>query len=581
MNARAILKGVTITSGLWVGAVCYYKAEEIEKKLEIFKANFVSEFDVNLSQNELGKEIETIADEVRAFFNDFLSESKQKIYDKIVTSTHEPETWNFIISTLKQSAFGLQKLAKLAIFKKPDDCFVEEIRKLCPETSYDLQELLEYFDEILSNSRFGDDCLADHISALRKRRMESKKPMSKVEQDELDIGKPTYSYKNVTPEKVLEEYLDLTRDLLDSSDFLAKQYLINSGVIDRLLDLSRIAEEFHKRAFEILASLSTVIEFRWDLLKPKLIFESILTLASSDVEQKSFAYKILHNVSSSSQEKMILPNSFLAYPTEEALPTNASIVFVHGLMGKAHRTWRCNDKIIGDPVHSYCWPVEWLPKTLARRGIVPKIILMSYPTSLTTYNKTCLHMDEIMDEKSEKLLENLKSLRENNEPLFIVGHSMGGLLLKKIMLKAHENNETDLLKNIKGVCFYSTPHFGSSLAKLSVKAPVANSIVSSEVRELSSASEQLKELNDQFLSVARNTSIPIHSFIESVPIKVVGFNHLVVSKESADLGLGGSTLVNENHINVNKPSSKSDILYSQLVNFIVDNLHNSTDSVKK
>ena len=146
---------------------------------------------------------------------------------------------------------------------------------------------------------------------------------------------------------------------------------------------------------------------------------------------------------------------------------------------------------------------------------------------------------------------------------------------------AHENNEADLLNSIKGVCFYSTPHFGSSLAKLSVKAPVANSIVSSEVRELSSASEQLKELNDQFLSVARNTSIPIHSFIESVPIKVVGFNHLVVSKESADLGLGASTLVNENHINVNKPSSKSDILYSQLVNFIVDNLHNSTDSVKK
>lgn len=49
-------------------------------------------------------------------------------------------------------------------------------------------------------------------------------------------------------------------------------------------------------------------------------------------------------------------------------------------------------------------------------------------------------MDEIMDEKSEKLLENLKSLRKEHEPLFIVGHSMGGLLVKKIMLKGENRN---------------------------------------------------------------------------------------------------------------------------------------------
>ena len=122
---------------------------------------------------------------------------------------------------------------------------------------------------------------------------------------------------------------------------------------------------------------------------------------------------------------------------------------------------------------------------------------------------------------------------------------------------------------------------GRSNAFEGVQLYMVNSIVSSEVRELSSSSKQLQELNDQFLSVARNMSIPVHSFIESVPIKVVGFNHLVVSKESANLGLGGQTFVNENHINVNKPSSKSDILYSHFVNFIVDNFQNSPNSVKK
>jgi hypothetical protein len=36
MNAKAIFKSVTITSGLGVGAVCYFKADEIEKKLGKF-----------------------------------------------------------------------------------------------------------------------------------------------------------------------------------------------------------------------------------------------------------------------------------------------------------------------------------------------------------------------------------------------------------------------------------------------------------------------------------------------------------------------------------------------------------------
>lgn len=182
----------------------------------------MSEFDVNVSKDDLEKEIRSTTDEIRSYYGDVVLKTKHKIYDKIVTSTREPETWSFIISTLKQSAFGLKKLAKLAIFKKPDECFVDEIRKLCPETSYDIHELLGYFDEILSNSRFGDDCLSDHIVSLRKRRLESRNPLEKIEQEELDIGKPTYSYANVKPEKVLEEYLELTRDLLESSDFPAK-----------------------------------------------------------------------------------------------------------------------------------------------------------------------------------------------------------------------------------------------------------------------------------------------------------------------------------------------------------------------
>jgi len=103
---------------------------------------------------------------------------------------------------------------------------------------------------------------------------------------------------------------------------------------------------------------------------------------------------------------------------------------------------------------------------------------------------------------------------------------MGGLLLKQIIVQAEERNDTDFLTAISGICFYSTPHHGSPLAKYATANEITKKILhpTKEVEELSSTSDYLKELHQTFNEITekypklRN----ILSFVETVPTKILG-----------------------------------------------------------
>lgn len=150
---------------------------------------------------------------------------------------------------------------------------------------------------------------------------------------------------------------------------------------------------------------------------------------------------------------------------------------------------------------------------------------------------------------------------------------MGGLLVKKMLLDASKDPElSSLVKNTKGVLFYSVPHRGTFMAEYSVSVRYLL-FPSVEVRELCKDSPTLRDLNENFLNMAQDKEFKILSFAESLPTSVGPMlNILVVPAESADLGIGDLVEVAVDHLNICKPEKKDTFLYKRSLRFIQDAL---------
>jgi hypothetical protein len=68
--------------------------------------------------------------------------------------------------------------------------------------------------------------------------------------------------------------------------------------------------------------------------------------------------------------------------------------------------------------------------------------------------------DYSIEDFAENIYQSLRKVGVGDKPTIFVCHSMGGLIGKKVILKFHENG---ISQNIKGVAFYSTPHYGSQI----------------------------------------------------------------------------------------------------------------------
>lgn len=64
--------------------------------------------------------------------------------------------------------------------------------------------------------------------------------------------------------------------------------------------------------------------------------------------------------------------------------------------------------------------------------------------------------------KANELLEAIRIEREDDSrPILLLGHSMGGLLIKQALINAHNNEKyTSIKKATTGLAFFATPHNG-------------------------------------------------------------------------------------------------------------------------
>jgi hypothetical protein len=234
-------------------------------------------------------------------------------------------------------------------------------------------------------------------------------------------------------------------------------------------------------------------------------------------------------------------------------------------MGDAYATWSRNDpQAPPDPTF---WPA-WLSTDIP--GL--QVFTVSYDAPVSNWLGTSMALQD----RAVNVLEVLfaeESLRRY--PTFFVCHSLGGLLIKQILLSLKEQEERnaearDLLASIKKVVFIATPHTGSrkatllgQLGFLAWPTAIARSLVAND--------PALRQINVSYRGLAddRRELLSHRIFYETQATFAGG----IVDEASADPGLHAPPIpIDANHITIAKPRDRSDLLYTRTREFLQDGL---------
>uniref|UniRef100_A0A8C2DI37 Serine active site containing 1 n=1 Tax=Cyprinus carpio TaxID=7962 RepID=A0A8C2DI37_CYPCA len=181
------------------------------------------------------------------------------------------------------------------------------------------------------------------------------------------------------------------------------------------------------------------------------------------------------------------------------------------------------------------WPDITCSSWLAADCPNLRILSVVYDTYLRDWKAKCPaeNQRKSLAYRSQELLRKLKDAGVGDRPVVWVAHSMGGLLVKKMLLDASKDpDHSPLIKNTKGILFYSVPHHGMFMAEYSV--------------------------NVQYLLFP---SIEVKELCRGIVNKI-----LIVPSQSAGLGIRDLIQVEVYHLNICKPEKKTNfsinVLYS-------------------
>ena len=249
------------------------------------------------------------------------------------------------------------------------------------------------------------------------------------------------------------------------------------------------------------------------------------------------------------------------------------VVFVHGLGGDPRQTWTFDDSTtfwpawIGADAHCTVWTLRYDAKLTGWvDGAMP----------LPDQGSTILDLLE-----SEPRLKDI--------PLVLVGHSMGGLVIKTAVVHAMTmgvERYEKLLKQVRAVVFIATPHFGSDLANLA-KAVRALLRTNDQVSDLTSHNAHLCTLNTQFRVQQKQMGFEVRSFCESRGVFLgrrflgiaFGPRKMVVSRSSSDPHVEGDTPVHlpEDHFSICKPKDRNAQIHTSLVGILTKFAYSATE----
>ncbi|XP_054708699.1 protein SERAC1-like [Uloborus diversus] len=286
-------------------------------------------------------------------------------------------------------------------------------------------------------------------------------------------------------------------------------------------------------------------------------------------------------------------------PRQRFKNLKADVVFVHGLLGATFWTWRQNDnvqksiKTSGKKIpfsaenevlkpessfgnydcdsYTWCWPKDWLAVDLMNL----RVIGVDYRTCLTHWNCKYPQIKERdgIEAKAKELSRKLLLANVGERPIVWVTHSMGGLLVKQILLEANSSKGKDnlLSKNTVGVIFYSVPHKGSGIASWFHFAPRIF-LPSIDILQLQKETPSLLSLHENFKRFVLQNNVAILSFGETKKSSWGLSSAQLVTLDSSDPGFGDFYKIPVEHLSTCKPFSRRSIAYRKVVEFLITHI---------
>ncbi len=235
--------------------------------------------------------------------------------------------------------------------------------------------------------------------------------------------------------------------------------------------------------------------------------------------------------------------------------TNA--VFFHGLGGDAKTTWRAR------PDEASFWPA-WLAQEIRDLSVYS----VDYEAPVSRWTGSAMHLTDRAKNVLACLLAE-PGLAQGQ--LVLIGHSLGGLLIKQLLRMAEIDawngvEAASFLSRVKKVAFLATPHTGAGLATWGDKLRIL--LWPTEMMAcLVHNDPYLRELNLWYRSWANRQNVAHLILTETKPLRILG---MVVPPDSSDPGLAGQQLVpmDYDHVTICKPLNITDQRYVQIRNFI-------------
>lgn len=322
---------------------------------------------------------------------------------------------------------------------------------------------------------------------------------------------------------------------------------------------------------------------------------------------------------------------------EQKTNLDFDVIFVHGLVGSVFKSWRqgsialdehgkrvnsdnitpTTELLPGGPAESFpddgnstkpsnnnngnseqsfnthCWPKDWLPEDVP--GL--RILAVDYPTALSSWRTDCDLNKDTLRQRAIHVMKQLEAANVGQRPIIWVAHSMGGLLVKQMLVLCDEyieqsknlqknNAEIDkfkdapsfkekMLEQTKGIVFYSVPHRGSNLDWIERRNLQKLLLLTTEVIELQKGSPILIDLHEKFLKLidGNGQNIKFLTYLEdSVSSfgvnKVVQWKGVLVHEDSLRFEVGPNYKLDIDHAHTCKPYCKDDITYKRTLEFI-------------